>query len=275
MPVSLRIPHMDLAQIAESGQCFTWRALAPGRYAVAASGRRLECAQAGDSFTFSCTRGEWDAFWADYFDLGTDYGAIKAAIDPDDPCLTAAARAGWGIRVLRQDFWEVAVSFLISQNNNITRIKRSVTGLCEAYGRPIGPDAWSFPRPDDLAGVPEAAFQALGLGYRAKYLAALAGRMAHGGLEEFLAPLAGAEPEEARRALLTLYGVGGKVADCILLFGLHRVDAFPVDTHIRQLLARHYPGGFPYGRYRGFLGILQQYLFYYDLKGPAGSVERV
>lgn len=269
MPVSLRIPHMDLAQIAESGQCFTWRAPGPGRYAVAASGRYLECAQAGDAFTFSCTRGEWEAFWADYFDLGTDYGAIKAAIGPGDPCLTAAARAGWGIRVLRQDVWEVAVSFLISQNNNITRIKRSVEGLCAAYGRPIGPDTWSFPRPDDLAGVPEADFQALGLGYRAKYLAALAQQMADGALEEFLAPLAGAKPEEARRALLTLYGVGGKVADCILLFGLHRVDAFPVDTHIRQLLARHYPGGFPYDRYRGFLGILQQYLFYYDLKGSA------
>ena len=68
--------------------------------------------------------------------------------------------------------------------------------------------------------------------------------------------------------MLTLYGVGGKVADCILLFGLHRVDAFPVDTHIRHLLARHYPGGFPCARYWGFLGILQQYLFYYDLKGP-------
>lgn len=273
--VERHISCLDLDQIAASGQCFTWQRLGEGHYGIPARGSYVEAEQRGERLVFSCGETEFEALWADYFDLSTDYEAIQAAIDPADGYLRAAARYGRGIRVLRQDLWEVLVSFLISQNNNITRIKRSVTGLCEAYGRPIGPDAWSFPRPDDLAGVPEAAFQALGLGYRAKYLAALAGRMAHGGLEEFLAPLAGAEPEEARRALLTLYGVGGKVADCILLFGLHRVDAFPVDTHIRQLLARHYPGGFPYGRYRGFLGILQQYLFYYDLKGPAGSVERV
>lgn len=268
MPVSLRIPHMDLAQIAESGQCFTWRALAPGRYAVAASGRRLECAQAGDSFTFSCTRGEWDAFWADYFDLGTDYGAIKAAIDPDDPCLTAAARAGWGIRVLRQDFWEVAVSFLISQNNNIGRITRSVQGLCRRWGeerRAGSRTYWSFPSPAALAGASESDFAALGLGYRARYLVRLTAEVEAAGYEDWARRLRAAGSEEAMERLTGLYGVGKKVAQCVCLFGLHQVDAFPVDTHIRRVLEAHYPAGFDLERYKGYGGILQQYLFYYDL----------
>lgn len=260
---TITIPDMDLEQIAASGQCFTWRRLGKGQFLILSQGRTLTIAQDGEVFTFSCTEEEFDLHWRDYFDLDTDYAAIKSAIDSADPCLTAAAVFGGGIRILRQDFWEVMVSFLISQNNNITRITRSVAALCEHYG-PSG----AFPRPDDLRGVPAAAFEALGLGYRAKYLIALASDMSGGGLEEFEESLESCNDAEAAAILTTLYGIGKKVADCILLFGLHRVDFFPLDTHIRQILARHYPCGFPFERYRGSLGVLQQYLFYYDLKKP-------
>lgn len=263
---TVTIPDMDLEQIAASGQCFTWRRLGDGSFFIPSRGRTLTAAQAGDTFTFSCGAAEFDRHWRGYFDLSTDYAAIKAAIDPADPCLTAAAAFGGGIRVLRQDLWEVMVSFLISQNNNITRITRSVQAICDAYG-PAG----AFPRPDDLAGIPPAEFEALGLGYRAGYLAALAEAMAGGGLEELEETLECCGGEEAAALLPTLRGVGRKVADCILLFGLHRVDFFPLDTHIKKILARHYPGGFPFERYRGSLGILQQYLFYYDLKKPPSA----
>lgn len=261
--VSVRIPYMDLNQIAASGQCFTWRPLDGGGYLISSGGRSVTAWQMKDIFTFSCTEDVFDHHWRDYFDLSTDYAAIQATIDPADLCLSAAAAFGCGIRVLRQDFWEVMVCFLISQNNNIARITQSVRVLCETYGR-----SGAFPRPDDLLGASEADFTSLGLGYRAKYLTALAQTMGGGALEELEDALSTCDDEEAAGVLTSLYGIGKKVADCILLFGLHRVDFFPLDTHIKQILAGYYPGGFPFSRYRGSLGILQQYLFYYDLKRP-------
>lgn len=260
---SLRIPYMDLDQIAASGQCFTWRPLEEGGYLVSSRGRSLVARQTGDSFTFSCSEDEFNRHWHDYFDLNTDYAAIQASIDRADPCLNAAVAFGSGIRVLRQDFWEVMVCFLISQNNNIARITRSVQALCKVYGQ-----EGAFPRPDELVGASEDDFAALGLGYRAKYLTALVQSMRGGALEELEEALSTCGDEEAVSVLTSLYGIGKKVADCILLFGLHRVDFFPLDTHMKQVLERYYPHGFPFSRYRGSLGILQQYLFYYDLKRP-------
>lgn len=255
------IPHLSLDQLAASGQCFTWRPLPGGGWRIPSAGRCLEARQTGDVLTLDCTEEEFDGYWSDYFDCATDYAGLFASIDRSDAYLTAAASYGRGIRVLRQDFWEVLVSFLISQNNNITRITRSVRALCDAWGAPN-----AFPTPDELCGVSESAFREIGLGYRAGYLSRLAGELSGGGLIALERTLDACGDEEAERTLMGLYGVGKKVADCVCLFGLHRADFFPVDTHIRQLFALHYPGGFPYERYRGYLGIIQQYMFYYDLK---------
>lgn len=262
--LTLTVPHLNLGQIADSGQCFTWERLDENRWRIPAGRRCVEVVQQGERLTFSCTREELDGFWNHYFDLDTDYGALKAAVDPADAYLTAAVDWGGGIRVLRQDFWEVLVSFLISQNNNITRITRSMALLRERYGRPCG-DFRAFPRPEELRTAVETDFQALGLGYRAKYLVRLAGELSDGGLDRLKETLDSCTDREAERVLMGLYGVGKKVADCVCLFGLHRADFFPVDTHIRKILDRHYPDGFPYERYQGSLGIIQQYLFYYDL----------
>lgn len=163
------IPHLDLAQIAASGQCFTWGRGAAGSWTIPAGERLVTACQRGEELTFSCDMAEFDAFWAGYFDLDTDYGALKASVDPADRYLTAAVAHGGGIRILRQDFWEVLVSFLISQNNNITRITRSMALLRERYGKSTG-GFRAFPRPDGLTGVSEADFRDVGLGYRAKYL---------------------------------------------------------------------------------------------------------
>ena len=253
--------HMDLNQIAASGQCFTWTPLPGGGWRIHALGRVLECAQEGDRFTFSCTEEAFRTVWHDYFDLSADYGAYISAIDPADPCLTAAAAFGGGIRILRQDLWEVMVGFLISQNNNIARITRSMDLLRRRFG-----DGLAFPSPDDISCAAAGELKALGLGYRAKYLSALSAELAGGGLDELREVLDCSDDEEAVTALMSFCGIGRKVADCILLFGLHRLDAFPSDTHIKQILAERYPAGFPYDRYRGFLGVIQQYLFFYHLR---------
>ena len=160
------------------------------------------------------------------------------------------------------------VSFLISQNNNIGRITRSVQGLCRRWGeerRAGSRTYWSFPSPAALAGASESDFAALGLGYRARYLVRLTAEVEAAGYEDWARRLRAAGAEEAMERLTGLYGVGKKVAQCVCLFGLHQVDAFPVDTHIRRVLEAHYPAGFDLERYRGYGGILQQYLFYYDL----------
>lgn len=264
----MQIKDFDLDQIANSGQCFTWEPLGQKRYGVEAFGHWVEVSQIGDQVQLSCKQEEFDQIWRSYFDLDTDYGQLKAAVDPDDDYLNQAVRFGGGIRVLRQELWEVMVSFLISQNNNIPRIKNSIGYLCRSYGekrKRSGRDQvfYTFPRPGALKGVTEEEWKAAGLGYRAKYLPALVHQAENG----LLSQLEAADHPAAKQLLLSNYGIGKKVADCICLFGLHHKEAFPVDTHIQKILALHYPNGFPEARYLGVQGLIQQYLFYYHLHG--------
>lgn len=273
MPVTISTDHLNLDQIAASGQCFSWVKRGEQQYAIESAGRYVEAALCGGQLRLSCGQPDYDIFWRGYFDLDTDYGAFLRRIPAHDACLTGAARYGAGVRILRQDFWEMMVSFLISQNNNIPRITGCLRRLRETYGRPL-PEApaagAAFPRPDELAGATEDDFRALGLGYRARYLAAMVQRMKDGGLEKLARSLSEVSDDEVREALLSFTGVGRKVADCIALYGLHRLDMFPVDTHIKGILARHYPDGFPFDDYTGCRGVMQQYLFYADLAGETG-----
>lgn len=270
MPVTISINYFNLDQIAASGQCFSWIKLGEQQYAIESAGRYVEAKLTGSQLSLSCNQQDYEAFWQGYFDLATDYGVFLRRISIQDACLTEAARYGSGVRILRQDLWEMMVSFLISQNNNIPRITGCLRRLRETYGHPL-PDApaigFAFPRPDELAGATEDDFRALGLGYRARYLAAMVQRMKDGGLENLIRSLAESNDDAVRETLLSFTGIGRKVADCIALYGLHRLDMFPVDTHIKGILARHYPDGFPFDDYTGCRGVMQQYLFYADLAG--------
>ncbi len=273
MPVTIPVNHFNLDQIAGSGQCFSWVRLDEGRYAIESAGRYVEAAQEGNALFLSCEKAVYNDFWKGYFDLDTDYGAFLRRIPAADACLTSAARYGAGVRILRQDLWEIMVSFLISQNNNIPRIIGCLQRLRKTYGRPLSKTSKvsaAFPRPDELAGASEADFRALGLGYRARYLAAMTQRMKDGGLDELAGILKAQNDDQVRERLLSFTGVGRKVADCIALYGLHRLDMFPVDTHIKGILAHHYPSGFPFDEYNGCRGVMQQYLFFADLAGETG-----
>lgn len=189
-------------------------------------------------------------------------------IDSSDRYLRQAADYGYGIRILRQDLWEMIVTFIISQQNNIRRIRRCIETICEAYGsRCTAPDGtvyYGFPTPAQLSRATEEELRALNLGYRSRYLVRTARMIQEG--EVSLKDLSELPVLEAKEKLLTLCGVGQKVADCICLFALHDLKAFPVDTHIRQVLKEHYPEGFPFEKYPDTAGILQQYIFYYDLE---------
>ena len=261
------IDHFDVNEIAGSGQCFRWKEIAPGCVRVIAFGRVLDirrCAE--DEFELNCTEEEWKSVWAPYFDLDTDYSAIETRIhDSGDAHLLEAFDCGRGIRILKQDLWEIIISFLISQNNNISRIQGSVEALCREAGIKAwgAEEAYSFPGPCDLD---PAIFERvnLGLGYRVPDLKEMYEyAAAH---PEWLDSLKNMDYAAARAELLKHKGIGPKVADCICLFGLHHIDAFPIDTHVKQLLAKYYPKGFNHEYFKGVAGVIQQYLFYYELK---------
>lgn len=267
--VTKTIEHFSLGQICRSGQCFRMEERGDGMFAVMAGSRYLEVHQQGNRCGFDCNEEEFERFWSRYFGLDQDYGTYMAQIDGRDDYLRAAAAYGSGIRILRQDLWEMLVSFLISQQNNIVRIRRCIGNLCQAYGEEKqnrrGEVYHAFPLPEALAGLEEDALQACNLGYRSKYVVRAARSVMAGELD--LKAVSEKNYPDAKEELLKLYGVGTKVADCICLFALHHLEAFPVDTHISQAMQKHYPQGFPVQRYQGIQGVMQQYIFYYELFG--------
>lgn len=260
--------NFDISQICSSGQCFRMAHICGNTYSVIASGRYLEAEQNGKECIFSCDEDEFETFWKLYFDLETDYSFYLSRINPKDSYLKNAAQFGSGIRILRQDLWEMIASFLISQQNNIVRIRRCISNICERYGeRKVnfrGEEYFAFPQPEALAHLPEDALKECNLGYRSKYVVRTARDIADGRAD--LEGIRRMPYRQAKGELLKLFGVGEKVADCICLFGLHHTEAFPVDTHIRQALGNHYKRGFPKRRYKGYEGVMQQYIFYWELE---------
>lgn len=261
------IDNFSLEQICNSGQCFRMTSKGPGRYALIAGPKYLELEQHGKECIFHCSEKEFESFWKEYFDLEGDYPAYIEKINPKDTYLVSAAGFGSGIRILHQDLWEMIVSFLISQQNNIVRIRRCIRNICEAYGEKKtnaeGEVYYAFPTPEALAGLNEDALKECNLGYRSKYVVRTAESVASGRTDlEYIRSL---PYEDAKKELLQLFGVGEKVADCICLFALHYLQAFPIDTHINQAMEMHYQRGFPRRRYQGFQGVMQQYIFYYEL----------
>lgn len=273
MMITKEIPDLDLGQISRSGQCFRMRLIGEDTYALIAFGRYLEVRQEGERISFSCTEEEFEKIWRGYFDLDTDYGRIKQAVDPADAYLQAAVRLGGGIRILQQELWETIITFIISQRNNIPRIKKCVDTLCRTFGEKDvdfrGEVYDLFPTPEVLAGVSEKALRDCNLGYRAPYIHKTARMVCEGAVD--LEQLHTLDHGAAREQLRRLCGVGEKVADCICLFALHHMEAFPVDTHIQDMLEK-YPEGFPFERYEGYAGMIQQYAFYYELFGERNLV---
>ena len=265
--IKKELEYFDIGQIHRSGQCFRMEELGEGRFAVVAADKYLEIRQQGQTCEFYCSPEDLENFWKSYFDLETDYGSFIRQIDEKDGYLTEAADLGQGIRILRQDLWEMIVSFLISQQNNIPRIRRCIANICERYGERRqgsgGRVYYTFPGPEALASASEEELRDCNLGYRSRYVKKTAQMILDGQVS--LESVRKLDYPQAREELQKLYGVGAKVADCICLFALHQMEAFPVDTHIRQALEKHYPQGFPFERYKGCSGVMQQYIFYREL----------
>lgn len=289
--------NFDLRQIARSGQCFRMTEVSAeeiqmaglpfggGAYRVISGSRCLTAARCGGTVAFSCGEEEFP-YWENYFDLPADYGEFIASVDEDDHFLQKAAAFGSGIRILRQDPWEMIVTFILSQQKTVPAIRVLVERLSERYGSPVTAGDFSFyafPTYRQLSRATLDELLELKLGYRAKYVFQICRDACSGALDpEKLKTLS---YPEAMAYLQRFYGIGKKVADCVCLFGLHHIEAFPVDTRIRQVLMREYAircdkaeldkvpksgqcdflaEKFFLTKYEGYAGVMQQYLFYYE-----------
>ncbi len=259
-----QIRHFDPEAIAESGQCFRMRIVAPGRVEVIHRDKRLLIDSLKEErFGFSCTQEEFQSVWHNYFDLSCDYGAFISAVDKDDAYLTHAAQAGQGLRILRQDPWEVLISFILSQRKSIPAIRDGIDKLCRRFGSPLMTgerEEHAFPTPQRLAEASVTELAECSLGYRSPYIQAAARSVASG--ETDLDALKDLSDGTLLQKLLSLYGVGIKVASCVMLFGYYRLDAAPVDVWIQRVIDSEYGGISPFARYEGYAGVMQQYMFY-------------
>ena len=285
--------RLDLDKVAASGQCFRWTPApkVPGAYIVPAAGlcatiHRLDglvrvhehtISNANPTSPESLSARAW---WRHYLDEGSENCERWAVLDyfaarDPDAYLSRATRSADGMRLLRQEPFETLVSFIISQNNNIPRIKRTIEALCRRFGKHHytpdrrgnfpGAEWWDFPEPEAL--TDEGALQGLGLGYRDAYVANAARAVSTGRLDLENLPLV--LYAEARARLKMLPGVGDKVADCVCLYGLGHIEAFPIDVHIRRVLEREYSGAFPFSQFGSYAGFVQQLIFYYEREHTA------
>ncbi|MGP1442006.1 MAG: DNA-3-methyladenine glycosylase family protein [Anaerovoracaceae bacterium] len=270
------VKNFDIVQTFECGQCFRWNKSGENSYVGVVGGHVVSMSGSGNDIVIApCTEEEFYEVWLDYFDLERHYGEVIEQISKGDEVMKKASTFGYGIRLLHQDVWETVISFIISQNSNIPRIKKCIETLCSNFGESLGnyrdKEYFSFPDAKRLAALEPEDLAVCKLGYRDRYILETAQSVAADGGSR-LSKLREVSSADAEKYLRSLTGVGPKVADCILLFGALKYDSFPVDVWMRRVMATLY--GFDendmkgmrsyaaekFGEYSGFA---QQYLFYY------------
>lgn len=272
--------HLD--HIFDCGQAFRWEKQEDGSYTGIAGSHianvqfepKSPGATCGTLILSNVTEEEYESFWVEYLDLKRDYAKIKNTL-AKDPVMAKAIQQGEGIRLLQQDPWEILISFIISQNNHIPRIKKCIDSLCENFGEKAGVfqgnTYYTLPTPERLADLTVEDLGVCRLGYRAKYLIASAQKVCEDGLDAlYRNAIPQVTSKEAYDYVTGFHGVGPKVANCILLFSMGKYDRFPVDTWMKKVMEQQYGlssikdieafASENFGEYGGFA---QQYLFYF------------
>lgn len=261
--------YFNAKDTLECGQTFRFEPFENGFF-VTAWDKACYIFTCGATTTIECPDEEND-YWKNYFDLETDYSKIvERAKGYDVEFLTLSAESGKGVRILKQREEEMIISFIVSQNNNIPRIKKILNAICQNLGEKksfLGREYYTFPTMEKLAGADESFFSSIGAGYRAKYLVFAARKLRDEGVER----LKELDTAALKTELLKFLGIGEKVANCIILFGFSR-PAFPVDTWIEKLYRENFGGTltdrgaitrFFEDKFGADSGYIQQYLFYY------------
>ncbi|NCB41621.1 MAG: DNA-3-methyladenine glycosylase 2 family protein [Clostridia bacterium] len=275
--IRIHSKELDIRKIAESGQCFRLNEISKHHWQLIALAKILNIKEIGPyEYEFDCDEREHLEIWSSYFDLETDYPAMMRDVPKDDAFVNAALEFGKGMRILRQDPWEMLISFIVSQRKNISGIKKCIESLCLCFGEEIeGRGIYAFPTPKALAQAPEEAFCNCSLGYRLSYVRKAAQMVDANVFDlETTASLSSKELSDVEllSRLTAIPGVGPKVAQCVMLFGFHRLEAFPIDVWIDRVIKKYYNGSFPVGLYPGFAGVVQQYIFYYARKGKLEDI---
>ena len=269
------VKDADLANIFECGQCFRWEREDDGSYTgIAAGGHvaNIKTEKGGDVISVAGPAFGHDeeadaterSFWNEYLDIERDYRRIRETLSEKDESgvMEKASEYGKGIRILRQDPWEATVSFIISQNNNIPRIKNNIRDLSSLFGEEVcewrGVSWYDVPSPERLASLTVEDLAPVRLGYRARYLIETAACVRDNGISVI-------EDDPG-----SLCGVGPKVENCIRLFGLNQLDSFPIDVWVKKVMSESYGidsvkemASFAEKTFGAYGGIAQQYLFYY------------
>ncbi len=272
------IKHFDIGKTMECGQAFNFEKLDENYYKISAFRRVLFVKQGDDKIEmFPTNKEDFESIWTNYFDLNTDYEYIYNKFVKDE-VLRPLVEYGDGIRILKQDIWETLVSFIISQNNRIPQIKKCIKYFTENYGDEVR-DGYSFPTPEQLNNYSLEELQLSKVGFRAKYIKDCTEKVTSGELDIY--GISENSREEIGKELMKIKGVGIKVANCVLLFGYSKADAFPVDVWIKRAMETLYFNGaeqknediqkFAENKFGQYSGIVQQYLFYYARENEIGK----
>lgn len=283
--------YFDLKQTFDCGQCFRYRALDDNTYYVIAKGKLLRLQQKDNNIIFFCSEEEYLSHWKEYFDLDRDYGEVQNVLLNKDEKLKRAINEYPGIRILKQEPWEMLISFIISQSKQIPHIKQLIERISQTFGTMIGTidnePCYSFPTPYEMKDVTEDMMRQLKVGYRAPYIVDAINKVNSGQLD--LNELFSLPYQEAKKALLQIKGVGDKVADCVLLFAYGKHEAFPTDVWVKRVMTLYYfdnaddesvsSSNVSIERIKQFAneyfgelsGFAQQYLFHYARMNKTGK----
>ena len=250
----------SLTRTLECGQIFRFFEK-DGGYLVFSADRRVFVSQKADRLVFKNTsKAEFETYWRSYFDLERDYDHIDRRLCADER-LKIASNTAKGIHILKQDPFETLCSFIISQNNNIPRIKGIIDRLCNLLGEPMPGGYYAFPTPEVVARCTVDDLAPIRAGFRAKYLIDAACKVCSGEVPLSIPPYV--DYQSAEDMLTVIKGVGKKVAACVLLFSMGRMDAFPEDVWIKRIMEKDFPDGLP-AEFDDIKGIAQQYLYHYN-----------
>lgn len=275
-----QLEYFNIGQILESGQVFRFERVNDHVYILIAKGKCIKITQLPESTTLiihNSSLGEFEEIWREYFDIDTDYSAIAKNLAAKDQHLAQAIDFGKGVRILKQDPWEMLISFIISQNKAIPHIQQCIINITERYGQPIGYEEttqktyYTFPTPEELARATEEELRGCKVGFRAPYIIDACKKVVSG--EIVLNDLFNMDLVEAKEQLMKIKGVGPKVSDCILLFAYSKMNLFPTDVWIKRVIEGMYFDGtevsltaiqtFAREYFGELAGYAQQYLFYY------------
>ncbi len=263
----------DLEKISSSGQCFRVEKSGEGVFRFLIGEHVLYIRNAGkEKFSVSCTNREWENIWTPYFDLGRCYRDIIVKETGKNELADKAMIFGRGLRVLRQNPWEILVTFILSQRKNIPAISKAVESLAYQYGHKImtkSETLYSFPSPSELKDAEEEDLRKCGLGYRAKYVADAVSCVLSGDLD--LEAISSCSDDKLLEELQKVCGVGIKIANCVALFAYGRTACVPVDVWISRAIEQDCAGKSPFDLFGKDAGIIQQYIYYYERSRPLQS----